>query len=452
MFPPEVENLLVAADQARTGGPKGQAVELYTEALALVDDDERSSRSIRLLRGLTLVEMEDFEGGASELGELLPNLEGREQMEALLGLGRASMWMEQTDEALGFARRSLKLAERLDDREMRGPALSLLSQVHGQRGHEGDLGLAVELGDQALQVWVPGTRAIDLAAHESLHALNQYWVGRYAEAAELGRRGGDGASAGLALTALGRHEEAIEVFDAAIARQREADATIGTAYALNCSTAALRDLLDLPEARRRNGEATELFRRVGFASGVMQGEIDLLYTDLLDDAVASAERAWPELWERARDGTGWERWLAPGRLTVARAEISLRAERPEAAIEGALEAIEVARRIGRVKYDVSARTVLGTALLELGRGKDAVVELRTVVEGADRLGHPPTRWLAHAALGRALDGVGEDEGAAAAVLEAADTIRGFAETLAPERARPLLASSPVQEILALATR
>ena len=75
MFPPEVENLLVAADQARTGGPKGQAVELYTEALALVDDDERSSRSIRLLRGLTLVEMEDFEGGASELGELLPNLE-----------------------------------------------------------------------------------------------------------------------------------------------------------------------------------------------------------------------------------------------------------------------------------------------------------------------------------------------------------------------------------------
>jgi hypothetical protein len=103
-----------------------------------------------------------------------------------------------------------------------------------------------------------------------------------------------------------------------------------------------------------------------------------------------------------------------------------------------------------VKYDVSARTILGTALLELERRKDAVVELRTAVEGADRLEHPPTRWQAHAALGRALDAVGEDEGAAAAMREAAEGIRGFAETLTPERAGPVLASAPVQEILALA--
>jgi tetratricopeptide (TPR) repeat protein len=325
MFLPEVQKLLAAADQARTRREADQAVELYTEALDLAGEDERGRRSIRLLRGLALVEMEDSSEGARELGELLLSLEGREQIEALLGLGRASMWMEQTDEALGFAERSLELAERLDDREMRGPALALLSQVHGQRGREGDLGLAVELGDQALQVWVPGTRERDLESHESLHALNHYWVGRYAEAVELGRRGGDGATEGLALTALGRHEEAIELFDETIAREREAGSTMITAYALNCSTAPLRDLLDLSEARRRNGEAGELFHQIGFDSGVMQGEIDLLYTDLLDDAVASAERAWPELWERARDGTGWERWLAPGRLAVARAEIALRA-------------------------------------------------------------------------------------------------------------------------------
>lgn len=447
MFLPEVQKLLAAADQAHTGRATDQAVQLYTEALDLAGDDERGRRSIRLLRGLALIETENRDAGARELAELLPSLEGREHIEALLGLGRASMWMEQTDEALGFAERSLELTERLDDREMRGPALALLSQVHGQRGREGDLSLAVKLGDHALQVWVPGTRARDLASHESLHALNHYWVGRYAESAELARRGGDGATEGLALTALGRHEEAIELFDETIAQEREADSTMTTAYALNCSTAALRDLLDLPEARRRNEEAGELFHEIGFDSGVMQGEIDLLYTDLLEGAVASAERAWSQLWERARDGTGWERWLAPGRLAVAHAEISLRAERPEAAIESALEAIEVARRIGRLKYDVSARLVLGTALLKLGRGEDAVVELRTAVEGADHLGHPPTRWQAHAALGRALYGVGEDDVAAAASREAAKIIQGFASTLTPERARPLLASSPVQEIL-----
>ena len=438
---------MTAAEQARAERAQDRAVQLCMEALQLVGDDERTGRSIRLLRGLALIEMEDFEAGAGELRELLPVLEGREQLEGLIGLGRASMWMELTDEPIALAERSVELAERLDDREMRGPALALLSQAHGQRGQEGDLDRAVQIGDQALEVWVTDTRATDLAAHLSLHALNHYWAGGYARAAELGHQGGDGASGGLALAALGRHEEAMEVFDSSIAQQREADSTVGTAYALNCSTAALRDLLDLPEARRRNGEANELFGGIGFDSGVMQGEIDLLYTDLLDDAVASAERAWPGLWERARDATGWERWLAPGRLAVARAEIALRVERPEAAIEGAHEAFEIARRIGRMKYDVSARIVLGTALLECRRDADAVLELRTAAEGADRLGHPPTRWQAHAALARALYGVGDDTGAAAASREAAEVVRGFTSTLKPEHAGPLLTSLPIQEIL-----
>ena len=447
MFQPEVQTLLTAAGQSSTEGATDQAVQLYTGALDLVGDDEGDRRSIRLLRGLALLDLEDAAEGIRELNELLPGLEGRDQIEAMLGLGRASLWAEQTDEALGFAERSAEQAENLSDFEMRGPAIALVSQVHGQRGREGDLGLAVELGDQALRDWVPGTRAKELASHESLHALNHYWVGNYAEAADLGHRGGDGATEGLALTALGRHEEAIELFDATIAQEREAESTMNTAYTLNCSTAALRDLLDLDEARRRNAEASELFGRIEFESGVMQGEIDLLYTDLVEDDVASAERAWPDLWERARDGTGWERWLAPGRLAVARAEIALRTERPEAAIDGALEAIEVARRIGRLKYDVSARIVLGSALFGLGRGKDAVDELGTAVEGADRLGHPPTRWQAHAALGRVLDGIGDDDGAAAEFREAARIINGFAETLTPEHAGALLASSPVQEIL-----
>ena len=440
---PEVLALLTAAEQARAESAPDRAVGLYGEALQLIAEDEPRIRSIRLLRGLALIEMEDFDAGAAELRELLPSLAGSEQIEGLIGLGRACLWKEGTDEAIALAERSIELAEQLDDREIRGPALALLSQGHGQRGREGDLDQAVQIGDRALEVWVPDTRVTDLKAHESLHALNHYWAGGYARAAELGHRGGDGATGGLALAALGRHEEAMEAFDSAIAQGREAHSTIGTAYALNCSTAALRDLLDLAEARRRNEEASELFGGIGFDSGVMQGEIDMLYTDLIDDEVGRAEGAWPGLWERARDATGWERWLAPGRLAVARAEIALRAKRPDAAIEGAHEAFEIARRIGRVKYDVSARIVLGLALLDLGRGKDAVAELRTAVDGADRLGHPPTRWQAHAALGRALYAVGDDEGAAAASREATEIFRGFTSALKPEHAQLLIKLSPV---------
>ena len=404
-------------------------------------------RRRRLSDAIALVDAEEFDAGASELRELLPDLEGRELLDALIALGRASLLTEHTEEALECAERSLELADQDGDREMRGPALALMSQVYGQRGEEGDLPSALELGDRALEEWVPGARANDLALHESLHALTHYWTGQYASAADLGRRGDDGATEALALVGLGRPEEAIERSEAAIASGRETGSALGTAYALCCSTAALRDVLDLDEARRRNEEAIELFRSIGFESGVMQGEMDLLYADLAEGQVWRADRSWPELWARLGDATGWERWLAPGRLSIARAEIALLQERWEAAEEAAIEAIEVALAIGREKYEVSARIVLGSARLELGDAPDATAKLRMAVAGADRLGHPPTRWRAHAALGRALDAARDDEAAAEATRMAASIIRGFATTLRSEHAEPVLGSPAVQEIL-----
>jgi tetratricopeptide (TPR) repeat protein len=409
--------------------------------------DERARRSSRLSSALALVEAEDFDAGATELRELLPDLDGRDLLEASLALGRASLWTEKTEDALALAKRSLELVDESGDLEMRGPALALISQVHGQRGNEGDLTRALELGDRALEVWVPGTRAGDLVVHESLHALNNYWVGHYADAVDLGRRGEDGATESLALAALGRSEEAIERSDAAITSAREADSALNTAYALCCSTAVLRDVLDLAEARKRNEEAIELYRRIGFESGVMQGEMDLLYADLAEGDVSSADRAWPALWARLGDATGWERWLAPGRLSVARAEIAIRQERWEASVEAALEAIDVARRIGRVKYDVSARIVMGAAQAELGHALAATAELRKAAGDADRLVHPPTRWRAHAALGRVLRAAGDDEGAAAESRTAGEIARDFVANLVPERGAPLIASTEVQDLL-----
>ena len=407
-------------------------------------DEERSRR---LVDALALVDAEEFGAGASQLRELLPDLEGRERLDALIALGRASLNTEHTEEALACAERSLELADQGGDLEMRGPALALLSQVYGQRGENGDLASALELGDRALDEWVPGTRPNDLALHQGLHALTHYWTGRYASAAELGHRGDDGATEALALVGLGRPEEAIDRSEAAIASGREVGSVLGTAYALCCSTAALRDVLDLDEARRRNEEAIELFRSVGFQSGVMQGEMDLLYADLAEGEVERADRSWPKLWAQLGDATGWERWLAPGRLSVAHAEISLLQGRWEAAEEAAREAIEVALAIGREKYEVSARIVLGSAHLELGDVTDAVAELRMAVAGADRLGHPPTRWRAHAALARALEAAGDDEAAAEATRMAVAIIRDLVATLSTAHAEQVLGSPAVQKIL-----
>lgn len=444
VFPSQVQELLDAADRERSEGRRDRAIDLYSEALELLDD-EPYRRRIRLRRGLTLVEHERLEEGSAELDAIVDDLEGREAIEGCLGLGQVSMWLEQTDKALTFAERAVDLSDALGDDEMRGPALAILSQVYGQRGEEGDLGRALEMGDRALQIWLPGTSASYRSSHESLQGLAHYWAGNYELGAELAR--GDGASESLSLVALGRHEEAIGRSDAGISQARQSGSAIATAYALNCSTAALRDLMDLDEARRRNVEAAELFGGVGFESGVMQSEIDLLYADLAVGDAERAERAWPALWERVGDATGWERWLAPGRLSVARAEIAVRLKRWQEATEAALEAIEIARRIRREKYDVSARIALGIAHLELGRPAEAVDELTKAVEGADRLRHPPTRWQAHAALARALHAVDDDEGANVAASTARECVEAFASSLEPDHAEALIASVPVKEIL-----
>ena len=167
--------------------------------------------------------------------------------------------------------------------------------------------------------------------------------------------------------------------------------------------------------------------------------------ELAADDVASADRVWPGLWSRLADASGWERWLAPGRLSVAHAEIAARREGWDEAVDAALEAIEIAQRIGRIKYDVSARIVLGTAQLELEGVADAVRALRTAADDADRLGHPPTGWRAHAALARALDAAGDDDGATTASTRAAEIAADFVGTLGQEHADHV--SSAAQQIL-----
>lgn len=146
--------------------------------------------------------------------------------------------------------------------------------------------------------------------------------------------------------------------------------------------------------------------------------------------------------------SAWNEWLGTGRLAVARAEIALLAEGPDAAVRRAKEAIDLARPVGRLKYETMARSILGTALVALGRGEDGVAELRAAVEGADRLGTPSGRWAALAALGKGCYATGDDDGAEIASRGAANVVRTFADSLTPDHAGSLLSAVPIREIIA----
>ena len=144
-----------------------------------------------------------------------------------------------------------------------------MSAAHGMRGGEGDIDRALELGDRAIEVWVPGARPNDLAVVKSYQANHYYWTGDYETAAELARStrelGGalhsvealirGGGLHGLTLAAMGKAEEALGLLDSVIARARELEVPGWLPYPLNNSAMVLRGLFLLEEARRRNSRS-----------------------------------------------------------------------------------------------------------------------------------------------------------------------------------------------------
>jgi class 3 adenylate cyclase/tetratricopeptide (TPR) repeat protein len=458
-----VHYLLVAADKARRGWAKSAAIDLYSKALELAEGDELRRR-IQLQRGQALVELLDYSNAVEELETLAPELSGSDKLEALIWLGIADVWMERDAAVIATADEALPLAEKLGDESGIAAALAMKSHGLAQRGAEGDLDHAIELGDRAVEQWPVGARAFELANHLHLHADAKYWVGDYAQSAQLSRatrlqarevhspeallRGG--AFEALALAGLGRHEEAISIWEDLLSIAHELDHPPRTV--LNNSSLAYRELLDLDEAQRRSEQVIELTAAQSIGMNRQFATTDLLLTRLLAGDIGGAQAMWPALWESAQQATAWTTWLIAGRLEAARAEIALHAETPDVAAEWADRAVATARRTRRRKYEALSLALLGEALGRLGHRDQAFEALRGAVAIADDLVGPPLRWRTRAMLGSAAYATGDDDSAATVFSEAAELIDTFAATLAPERSARLLSAPIVDEILSAGSR
>jgi tetratricopeptide (TPR) repeat protein len=452
--------LLASAEAAFRGWAQDAVVDLYSTAIEQAEDEE-VRREIRLQRSLALVRLRDYESAIQELSELLPGLKGAKKLEALIARGQATLWSERHVETIDTAEQAVALATELRDEEGMPAALALESQAYAMRGDAGDLDRALELGERALADWVPGAKAYDRAEHLHLHADVTYWTGHYERCVELAQEAralatdvhsaeallrGGGTEA-LALAALGHHEDAIRIWDELFVIAREMGRN--ERVLLNYSALAFRELLDVDEARRRSETALQLSEGESFSMPRRFARSDLLFTDLLSGDVEGAQRIWPELWADAEIATGWTRWLIYGRLTAARAEIALRAESPESAIEWAQRSIDLARRTRRRKYEAHSLSNLGEAFARLGRRDEAMRAFDAGVAIADELIGAPGRWDARAARGRGAYALGDDTGATTAYAEATGLVEAFASALAPERATRFLHAPAIAEILSL---
>ena len=149
-----IEYLLAAGDRARAALAVEETYDFYSRALDLADTDA-DRRRIRLRRGVALAELEEFSRADEELDELIPELEGRDQIEALLARARSTFWTEQAEETLALARARRSSRRRAARRIWRHRRSACGAATYAMRGEEGDLDRAIELR---------GSRARDVGA------------------------------------------------------------------------------------------------------------------------------------------------------------------------------------------------------------------------------------------------------------------------------------------------
>ena len=454
----EVEYLLVAAER----GWPADAGPLYERALELVPDTEpERRREIRLARAVTAVRASDYEHAIESLDELLPQLEGRARFDALHARARAMFWLADADGARKFGEEAQRLAETLGDGELNARSLAFLSMVAAM---DGRLDEALRLADHAESSWVPETRPRDYAELVHWHGLQQYWVGDYGAALQrslAAQRLGDeahhveaivngAAHHALALTGLGRPEEALAAFERAAARAIELELEPRlTSRLTNMWAGTLREIYDVDAAQRLNEQAIELSQEAGFPGAQVSGRIDLLMIDLIRGDVGRAETAWSTLWEAAAATKGWHQWLWATRLRHAKAEIELAAGRAERAAEEAAEALAIAERYRRRKYVSASAVTLGCAQLAIGRRDDAVATFRRALSEADGLGHPPSTWRAAAKLAETLAAAGHDDEAQGLLARAREALDGFVGKLSAERRQRFLEAPTIVELRTL---
>ncbi|MDQ3894731.1 MAG: AAA family ATPase, partial [Actinomycetota bacterium] len=365
--------LVKAAEQAERAWAKQAAASFYTRALeVLPEDDTARLRAIRLRRAAAMVQAGNFHAAVPELDALIGELEGRERFEALEARFKATFWgLNDAEASRRFGAQALQLANELGDDELRALALSRQAAALAM---DGQVDEAIALSTDGLAAWRPDVRPAERAEALDWRSLHHYWLGKYEEALEPGREAvrvgseiqsvfgvvNGHADLGLSLTGLGRHEEALAVFERGVAHGRELELQPRlTSRILNMWAGALREVFELEEARRLNEEAIELGERIAFPGAVVSGKIDLVALDLLEGEIGRAEKALPALRARAAETKGWHQWLWTTRIAYAEAEVALASGRPGDAVTLASDAVAHALSYRRLKYVASARAVLG---------------------------------------------------------------------------------------------
>jgi tetratricopeptide (TPR) repeat protein len=379
---------------------------------------------------------------------MIPEDRLAERAEVLLELASSRHWSLDINDVQRYATQALDLAQQAGRRDLVASALAHFSAIESSNGNL----------HEAIRLW---EEALDEADYRTLHsspsasAILYYWLGRPADAIahalNLLERVKDDASLtlvniaehGLGLVALGRYVEAEAVFQEGIRLGREHEQYSLLARTIAISAGYHLDLFDYTGNEALAQEAREMARSAGFLPPQVSAAIDLLLNYARRGEVTAAEALMPGVAENVEQAAGFHGWLWRLRLAQARTELALARGHWSEAVTLADDAVRQSQQRGRVKYQALGLRSRARALQGIGRGKEAIDELRLAVELARPVGDPAMLLQ----VGTPLLALAGDDALLVELRAAADRIIASAPNDAVKQA--FLSAEPVQLLFKL---
>jgi tetratricopeptide (TPR) repeat protein len=185
---------------------------------------------------------------------------------------------------------------------------------------------------------------------------------------------------GLAFAGTGQYVEAEQIFDETRRFGREYEVWPLLARAISMSAGYHLDVFDYAGNEQLVEEARELGRSANFLPSVVSSNIDLLFNLARRQEVGRAEQLVDEVATAVEKAAGFHGWLWRLRLAQARAEIALGRGDWKGTLFLVTDAINQSQARGRIKYQAFGLETRASALVALGRKREAMAALRSAVD------------------------------------------------------------------------
>jgi tetratricopeptide (TPR) repeat protein len=408
--------------------------------------------------------LSDFQSAHAE-GERLHAL-AREAMDrpaeaaALAGMGVASYFAHQFEQALAESHRAIAIARPLSATPPLATGHHTVGAVQALR--DGHLEQARDWLERALDFAHSTGDAAIASRSLSMLALLENWQGAFAEAVSLEAKALRIArehnlvflimqglwGRGLFLIGKGDYDEALVTLEEGLTLCQKVGADFYRDRILNTLGWLWIECGDLDRSTDLNRRGSESARKRGDPETVANAELNLgdvflargdlpLAQDVLEGVHRLVLNPATSDWMKWRYSTHLfaslgELWLARGDLSKAR--------------EFSQQCLELATRSNSRKYAVRGRRLQGEIALARRQWDEADMALRVALDNAEAIGNPPQLWKTHLALGRFHSEVGRTEAARQAYRAARDVIEPLKTSLRSAELRASIESTPMVQL------